>query len=104
MGRAVRGRADHLCFANLTGGPERKERGEMKRIAKALTDKMQNIMVIDWRKKQQAKARVRSLIEEALDELPEAYGDDVWSKVCSEVFMHVFDKLQDRVKAPTIFI
>ncbi len=69
-----------------------KERDDVKRIAKSLTDKMQDILVIDWRKKQRTKARVRALIEEVLDELPDAYDDDLWPKACTEVFMHVFEK------------
>ncbi len=69
-----------------------KERDDAKRIAKALTDKMQSILVIDWRKKQRTKARVRSLIEEVLDELPEAYDDVIWPKACAEIFVHVFEK------------
>ncbi|GGA77244.1 DEAD/DEAH box helicase [Neiella marina] len=68
------------------------ERNDVKRIAKSLVERMKEILVIDWRKKQRTKARVRSLIEEILDELPESYDDELWPKTCSEVFMHVFEK------------
>lgn len=69
-----------------------KERIDVKRIAKQLVDDMKEMLVIDWRKKQRTKARVRSLIEEVLDELPESYDEDLWPKTCSEVFIHVYEK------------
>ncbi|WP_415901079.1 type I restriction endonuclease subunit R [Neptuniibacter sp. QD48_11] len=69
-----------------------KERTQVKGIAKALIEKMQDALVIDWRKKQRTKAKIKNLIEEVLDELPEAYDDDLWPKACSEVFMHVYEK------------
>ncbi|MAY43515.1 MAG: DEAD/DEAH box helicase [Oceanospirillaceae bacterium] len=69
-----------------------KERTQVKVISKMLIDKMQDALVIDWRKKQRTKAKIKNLIEEVLDELPEAYDDDLWPKACSEVFMHVYEK------------
>ncbi|MGH1461181.1 MAG: type I restriction endonuclease subunit R [Neptuniibacter sp.] len=69
-----------------------KERTQVKGIAKILIEKMQDALVIDWRKKQRTKAKIKNLIEEVLDELPEAYDDDLWPKACSEVFMHVYEK------------
>ncbi|MBA6417038.1 type I restriction endonuclease subunit R [Colwellia sp. 6M3] len=69
-----------------------KERNKVKEIAKELTDKMQEILVIDWRKKQRTKARVKNMIEEVLDSLPESYDDNLWPKTCSDVYMHIFEK------------
>jgi type I restriction enzyme R subunit len=69
-----------------------KERNKVKEIAKELTEKMQEMLVIDWRKKQRTKARVKNMIEEVLDSLPESYDDDLWPKTCSEVYMHIFEK------------
>lgn len=69
-----------------------KERTKVKAIAKMLISNMQDALVIDWRKKQRTKAKIKNLIEEVLDELPEAYDDDLWPKACSEVFMHVYEK------------
>lgn len=69
-----------------------KERNEVKRIAKALIERIQSILVIDWRKKQRTKARVRNVIEEILDELPDVYDDIAWPKTCSEVFFHIMEK------------
>lgn len=69
-----------------------QERNQVKEIAKELTGKMQEILVIDWRKKQRTKARVKNMIEEVLDSLPESYDDNLWPKTCSEVYMHIFEK------------
>ncbi|MFT2092109.1 type I restriction endonuclease subunit R [Paraglaciecola sp. 2405UD69-4] len=69
-----------------------KERTQVKEIAKELTEKMQEMLVIDWRKKQRTKARVKNMIEEVLDNLPDSYDDDLWPKTCSEVYMHIFEK------------
>lgn len=69
-----------------------KERNEVKAIAKELVEKMQDLLVIDWRKKQRTKARVKNMIEEVLDGLPESFDDDLWPKTCSEVYLHIFEK------------
>ncbi|TMP77621.1 type I restriction endonuclease subunit R [Pseudoalteromonas sp. S983] len=69
-----------------------QERNQVKEIAKELTGKMQEILVIDWRKKQRTKARVKNMIEEVLDSLPESYDDNLWPKTCSEVYIHIFEK------------
>ncbi|MCW7555923.1 type I restriction endonuclease subunit R [Endozoicomonas gorgoniicola] len=69
-----------------------KERREVKKIARDLTDKMQGVLVLDWRKKQRTKARVRNFIEETLDQLPEVYDDNLWPQACDDVFLHVYDK------------
>lgn len=71
---------------------DEKEHKLVKQIAKELTDKIQELLVIDWRKKQRTKARVKNMIEEVLDSLPESYNDELWPKKCSEVFMHIFEK------------
>lgn len=77
-----------------------KERNQVKEIAKVLTAKMQDILVIDWRKKQRTKARVKNMIEEVLDSLPESYDEDLWPKTCSEVYMHIFEKYPGKGQSP----
>lgn len=77
-----------------------RERKQVKEIAKILTEKMKEILVIDWRKKQRTKARVKNMIEEVLDSLPESYDDDLWPKTCSEVYMHIFEKYPGQGQSP----
>jgi type I restriction enzyme R subunit len=60
---------------------------------------MEAILVIDWRKKQRTKAKVKNMIEEVLDRLPESYNDELWPKTCSEVYMHIFEKYPGQGKA-----
>ncbi|KYJ87675.1 type I restriction endonuclease subunit R [Sulfurovum riftiae] len=68
-----------------------KERKEVKRIAKALLEKLDKALVIDWRKKQRAKAQVKRVIENVLDALPQSYDDDIWPHSVEKVYQHVFD-------------
>jgi type I restriction enzyme R subunit len=48
-------------------------------------------LVLDWRKKQQARAAVRQLIEQMLDRLPSAYSKAVYERVCERAYLHVHD-------------
>ena len=77
-----------------------KECNQVKEIAKVLTEKMKGILVIDWRKKQRTKARVKNMIEEVLDSLPESYDDDLWPKTCGEVYMHILEKYPGQSLSP----
>lgn len=77
-----------------------KERKEVKSIAKELIEKMRGLLVIDWRKKQRTKAKVKNLIEEVLDSLPESFDDDLWPKTCGEVYMHIFEKYPGQGNSP----
>lgn len=69
-----------------------KERNEVKQIAKELVNNMKEILVIDWRKKQRTKARVRNFIEDKLDVLPDSFDDELWPKTCSDIYMHIYEK------------
>jgi type I restriction enzyme, R subunit len=47
--------------------------------------------VLDWRKKQQAKARVRQTVEDALDKLPDSITGTSWLEACDAVYAHVYE-------------
>ena len=68
------------------------ERNKVKAIAKELLEKLREILVIGWRKKQRAKAKVHNTIEEVLDQLPDSYTDDIWPKAIEHVYLHIYDK------------
>ena len=68
------------------------ERNKVKTLAKTLLEKLKSVLVIGWRKKQRAKARVHNTIEEVLDNLPDHYTDEIWPKTIENVYLHVFDK------------
>ena len=68
------------------------EREEVKKVARQLLDRLQNILVLNWRQKAQARAQVRLAIEDALDEgLPSAYTPELYQQKCSALFEHVFE-------------
>ena len=69
-----------------------KERNEVKHIAKLLLDKLKDVLVLDWRKRQRTKARVQKVIDDILQSLPDSYDDQLWQTVCDSVYTHVFDK------------
>jgi len=49
-------------------------------------------LVLDWRKRQQARAEVRVTIEKMLDQgLPKAYTPELFEKKTTAVFQHVYD-------------
>ncbi len=48
--------------------------------------------MLDWRKRQQARAFVRVAVEETLDELPDTYNESIyWTKVDC-VYQHVYER------------
>ena len=49
-------------------------------------------LVLDWRKRQQARAEVRVTIEKFLDQgLPRAYTPELFEQKATAVFQHVYD-------------
>ena len=51
------------------------------------------MIVLDWRRKAQAPARVRLAIEDTLGEaLPRAYTPELYRTKVSAVFEHVYEK------------
>lgn len=49
-------------------------------------------LVLDWRKRQQARAEVRVTIEKVLDEgLPRIYTPELFERKTAAVFQHVYD-------------
>lgn len=67
------------------------ERNKVKALAKELLEKLETVLVLDWRKRQRTKARVQKVIDDILQNLPESYDDDSWEQACDKVFMHVYD-------------
>ena len=52
----------------------------------------QGKLVLDWRKKQQARADVLRTVEMVLDEaLPRAYTPSVFRDKCDLIYQHVYD-------------
>jgi type I restriction enzyme R subunit len=61
-------------------------------VARDLLEKLKDErLVLDWRKKQRARAAVRQCIEQMLDRLPPAYSDRVYEQACERAYLHVHD-------------
>jgi type I restriction enzyme R subunit len=75
-------------------GPElsAEERDEVKKVARALLEKLKTAIVLDWRRRAQARAQVRLAIEDTLDEgLPSVYTPAIYEQKAAAVFEHVFE-------------
>ena len=66
---------------------------QVKLAAKELLSKLKKEkLVLEWRKKQQARASVMVTIEEILDKnLPISYGKEIFQEKCQQVFQHIYD-------------
>jgi type I restriction enzyme R subunit len=87
---------EELAIFDLLTKPEVKlskaEVKLVKAVAKELLQTLKNEkLVLDWRKRQQARAAVRVTIEVVLDKLPETYSSDIYEQKCDIVYQHIYD-------------
>ena len=70
----------------------KRQEQEVKKVAKELLEGLKREkLVLDWRKKQQARAAVRQCIEQILDRLPPAFSGKVYEQACEQAYLHVYD-------------
>jgi type I restriction enzyme R subunit len=70
-----------------------EEREEVKKVARHILDRVRQALVLNWRQKAQARARVKLVIEDTLDEgLPRAYTPELYTSKCSRLFEHVYER------------
>jgi type I restriction enzyme R subunit len=69
------------------------DRAKVKTTARELLATLKaGKLVLDWRKRQQARAEVRVTIEKLLDKgLPRAYTPELFEQKTAAVFQHVYD-------------
>jgi type I restriction enzyme R subunit len=75
-------------------GPELStdERHEVKKVARQLLERLNTLLVLGWRQKIQARARVRLMIEDTLDDgLPRAYTKDLFKAKSDSLFEHIYE-------------
>ena len=88
---------EELALFDLLTKPDpkltRKQELAVKKVARELLESLKKEkLVLDWRKKQQARAAVLLTIEEKLDELPpEPYPKDLYQQKCTLTYQHVYD-------------
>ncbi len=69
-----------------------EERAEVKKVARELLVRLKALLVLDWRHKQQARAKLTEAIGATLDEgLPRAYTPELYHQKCSALFEHVYE-------------
>ena len=70
-----------------------EEREDVKKVARHILERVRAALVLNWRQKAQARARVKLVIEDTLDEgLPRAYTPEVYTAKCSRLFEHVYER------------
>ena len=90
---------EELALFDLLTKPDPKltkgEEAEVKNVVRELLAKLRKeVLVLDWKKKQQTRAAVQVAIEEQLDQLPKTYDAEIYRQKCSRVFEHVFEAYQ----------
>jgi type I restriction enzyme, R subunit len=74
-----------------------EERAEVKKVAKLLLERLKALLVLDWRKRQSARARVEDAIKDTLDSgLPRAYSTDLYQQKCSAMFEHFYENYLEK--------
>ena len=69
-----------------------EERAEVKKVASDLLKKLKELLVIDWRKKSNARSQIKLSIEDTLDSgLPRAYTPQLYLQKCSAMFEHFYE-------------
>lgn len=87
---------EELALFDLLSSPqlklERSEKVELKQISQALLQSLKSKqLVLDWRKRGQARAAVKLTIEHSLDRLPESYTQELYEQTCTHVYEHIYD-------------
>ena len=74
-----------------------EERVEVKKTARELLARLKGLLVLNWRQKQQARAKLMDSIKDTLDTaLPRAYTPELYNQKCSAVFEHVYECYPER--------
>ncbi len=74
-----------------------EERAEVKKAARELLARLKALLVLNWRQKQQARAKLTEAISATLDEgLPRAYTPELYQQKCLAVFEHVYESYPER--------
>jgi type I restriction enzyme R subunit len=72
------------------------ERDEVKKVAKVLLERLNTLLVLNWRQKSAARSTLKLAIEDTLDTLPAAYDRPLFVQKCSALFEHVYESYPER--------
>ena len=74
-----------------------QERADVKKVASELLKKLKGLLVIDWRKKSNARSQLKLSIEDTLDiGLPGAYTAELYQQKCAAMFEHFYESYPQR--------
>jgi type I restriction enzyme R subunit len=66
------------------------DRAKVKQSARELVEKIKQLLVLNWQQKTEARAKLKLLIQDALDiGLPRAYTPELYQQKCEAVFAHI---------------
>jgi len=88
---------EQLALFDILTKPEleltEKDKQQVKAAARQLLEILKTEkLVLDWRKKQQARAEVLYTIEKVLDDdLPRSFSTNLYRKKCELVYQHIYD-------------
>ena len=74
-------------------GPDlsKQEEEQVKNAARELLSKLKGLLTLDWRQRNESRARVKLTIEDMLDlQLPRAYTPELYQQKCDRIFQHVY--------------
>ncbi|MBI3740726.1 MAG: type I restriction endonuclease subunit R [Chloroflexi bacterium] len=95
---------EELTLFDLLTKPDLKltpaEKKQVRKVAQELLETLKKSkLVLDWRKKQQARAAVRIAIREQLENLPKKYLSDLFQPKCDSLYQHVYDSYYGEEKS-----
>lgn len=90
---------DILRKEKLTAAEEQKVKLAAKQLLERLIASHPKVLVLDWYKDSQTQRKVKSVIEDVLDEnLPESYDRKTYNSKCDAVFNLVLDYSEQHKK------
>jgi len=73
------------------------DRTKVKQSVRELVEKIKGLLVLNWQQKSEARAKLKLLIEDALDiGLPRAYTPEAYQQKCEAVFAHIEQAYPER--------
>jgi len=95
---------EELALFDLLAQPDvtlaKAEQEQVKQLARDLLATLKRErLVLDWRKKQQARASIQVAIQERLADLPDVYDSDHYEQACTAVYQHIFENYASAVQS-----
>ncbi len=87
---------EQLAVFDLLTKPEPEltdeQQAQVKGLARELFAHIEEALVLDWRKNQEGRARVKVALETHLDQLPDVYEPDLYNTKCGLVYEYVYSR------------